>query len=309
MLDVRCFGNRRFSAANVAITLVFFAMFGQMFLATQYLQTVLGFSALESGIRMLPMAFVMVGLAPVAPRLVEKVGTKLVVGSGLLVVVVGLVIVATVPVADGYLHLLLGFCFVAGGMAMTMAPATESIMGSLPPAKAGVGSAMNDTTRQMGGALGVAILGSVFATVYRPGLTNRIGGLGLSAEQLARARDSLGGALQVAGELPTAAAQQLSSIAKSEFVSGLRLAIIVAVVIVAIAAVVVFAFLPAHATDAQTHTPLEPELLTAMGLAPAAAVESADRAANDAADEALGESAGEAARGTTGVTVDAGNPR
>lgn len=299
MLDVRCFSNRRFSAANVAITLVFFAMFGQMFLGTQYLQTVLGFSALESGIRMLPMAFVMVGLAPVAPRLVERVGTKVVVGSGLLVVAVGLAIVATVPVTDGYLHLLFGFCFVAAGMAMTMAPATESIMGSLPPAKAGVGSAMNDTTRQMGGALGVAILGSVFATVYRPGLTDRVGDLGLTAEQLARARDSLGGALQVARELPAAASQRLSSIAKTEFVSGLRLAIILAVVIVAIAAVVVFAFLPARAVDATSATPIEPELLTMMGLAPTTEVEVAALIVENAAAASI----------STTESVDAGATR
>ncbi|HEY4332970.1 MAG TPA: MFS transporter, partial [Ilumatobacteraceae bacterium] len=131
MLDVRVFQNRRFSSANIAITLVFFAMFGQAFLATQYLQTVLGFSALGSGLRMLPMAIAMALLAPVAPRLVERVGTKLVVGVGLLVVVAGLVIVSTVPVVDGYPHLLVGFFLVAAGMAMTMAPATESIMGSL----------------------------------------------------------------------------------------------------------------------------------------------------------------------------------
>ncbi len=90
MLDVRFFKNRRFTAANIAITLVFFAMFGQMFLGTQYLQTVLGFSALEAGLRMMPMALVMVALAPVAPRVVERVGTKLVVGTGLLIVTGGL---------------------------------------------------------------------------------------------------------------------------------------------------------------------------------------------------------------------------
>lgn len=249
MLDVRFFRNRRFSAANAAITLVFFAMFGQAFLGTQYLQTVLGFSALQSGLRMLPMALVMVALAPIAPRFVEKIGTKLVVGAGLVVVVAGLTIVATVPVADGYVHLLIGFMFVGAGMALTMAPATESIMGSLPRAKAGVGSAMNDTTRQMGGALGVAILGSVFATVYRPNIADRLAGAGLTHEQLTRAQDSIGGALQVAADLPAAAARTVVLIAKTEFVDGMHLALWVAAAIVAVAAVVVFAFLPARAPE------------------------------------------------------------
>ncbi len=249
MLDVRFFADRRFSAANAAITLVFFAMFGQMFLGTQYLQTVLGFSALEAGVRMLPMAMLMVGFAPLAPRLVERIGTKLVVGIGLLVVAVGLMIVGTVPVIDGYVHILIGFCFVASGMALTMAPATESIMGSLPPSKAGVGSAMNDTTRQMGGALGVAVLGSVFATVYRPGMADRLAGVGLSGEQLERAQDSIGGALQVAGELPGGAASELIAIAKQQFVDGMQLALFVAVGVVLAAAAIVFAYLPARATD------------------------------------------------------------
>ncbi len=163
----------------------------------------------------------------------------------------GLMVVATVPVSDGYTHILIGFCLVSAGMALTMAPATESIMGSLPRSKAGVGSAMNDTTRQMGGALGVAILGSVFATVYRPGLAEQASTLGLSSEQLATAQDSIGGALQVAAQLPQQAAAQLTSIAKTEFVDGMGLALTVAAVIVLFAAGIVFAFLPARAGDAR----------------------------------------------------------
>ncbi|MCU1365310.1 MAG: drug resistance transporter [Ilumatobacteraceae bacterium] len=267
MLDVRFFNNRRFTAANIAITLVFFAMFGQAFLATQYLQTVLGFSPLESGVRMLPMAVLMASLAPVAPRLVERIGTKLVVGGGLITVLVGLLVLATVPVSNGYIHLLIGFLFVATGMAMTMAPATESIMGSLPPAKAGVGSAMNDTTRQMGGALGVAILGSVFATVYRPGIADRVASLGLAGDQLSKAQDSIGGAVQVAGTLPSESARLLIASAKAEFVNGMHLAIYVGVGVIAVAAVIVFAYLPARArdaTDQPTDTPVDPRLVAAM---------------------------------------------
>ena len=281
MLDVRFFKNRRFSAANVAITLVFFAMYGQMFLGTQYLQTVLGYSALESGLRMLPMALLMVAVAPLAPRLVERVGTKLVVGSGMLIAAAGLAVIATVPVSDGYLHILIGFCLASTGMALTMAPATESIMGSLPPAKAGVGSAMNDTTRQMGGALGVAILGSVFAMVYRPGMAEQLAGTGLSSEQLGRAQDSIGGAIQVAAELPAQAAQSLINVAKGQFVDGMHTALMVGVVVILAAAAIVFAFLPARAQD-----PREKEEGPLDGLASLTFAEAESVLERDAAEEA-----------------------
>src|SRR5581483_2954865 len=191
MLDVRFFENRRFTAANAAITMVFFAMFGSMFLITQYLQTVLGFSALDAGVRMLPMAALMLVVAPTAPRLVERVGTKRVVGTGLVLAALGLAIASTVPAENGYVHLLIAMGVLAVGMGLVMAPATESVMGSLPPSKAGVGSAMNDTTRQMGGALGVAIIGSVFASSYRPGVASKLAALHAPAEIITQARDSI----------------------------------------------------------------------------------------------------------------------
>src|SRR5204862_6119682 len=146
MLDVRFFENRRFSAANAAITMTFFAMFGSMFLITQYLQVVLGFTALQAGLRVLPMAAVMLTVAPLSPRLVERLGTKLVVGVGLLLAAGGLFIASGVPATHGYPRLVLAMGTLASGMGVVMAPATESIMGSLAPSKAGVGSAMNDTT-------------------------------------------------------------------------------------------------------------------------------------------------------------------
>ena len=100
MLDVRFFRNRRFSAANASITMVYFAMLGSMFVITQYLQNVLGYAPLEAGVRMLPMAVVMLLLAPTAPRLVERIGTKVVVGGGLLVVVAGLTIASTISTSS-----------------------------------------------------------------------------------------------------------------------------------------------------------------------------------------------------------------
>jgi EmrB/QacA subfamily drug resistance transporter len=249
MLDVRFFENRRFTAANAAITMVFFGMFGSMFLTTQYLQTVLGFSAFEAGIRTLPMSVVMFTAAPLAPRLAERIGTKVVVGTGMLICATGLVFTSALPVSNGYPHLLVGLMIVSLGMGLAMAPATESIMGSLPPSKAGVGSAMNDTTRQVGAALGVAVIGSAFATSYRPNIVARLSTLHAPPEVVGVAKDSVGGAVQAASRLPADLGHSVALAAREEFVAGFGIALLLAAAVVAIAAAIVFAFLPARAGD------------------------------------------------------------
>jgi len=251
MLDVRFFKNRRFSAANASITMVFFAMFGATFLITQYLQTVLGFSALEAGARMLPMAVVMVVVAPLSPRLVERIGTKIVVGSGLLFAAAGLVVVSRVPVANGYGQLLIGMLILAVGMGLVMAPATESIMGSLPRNKAGVGSAMNDTTRQMGGALGVAIIGSVLASAYRPAVTTSLTALNAPSDVVSAARDSIGGAVDAAASLSEPLRTNVIDAARTAFVDSFHGSLLVATGVLLVAAIVAFGLLPAHAGDAR----------------------------------------------------------
>jgi MFS transporter, DHA2 family, multidrug resistance protein len=249
MLDVRFFENRRFTAANASITLIFFAMFGSMFLITQYLQTVLGFSPLQAGIRMLPMAAVMMTVAPMSPRLVERFGTKLIVGIGLLLAAGGLFFASGVPATNGYPHLLVAMATLSFGMGLVMAPATESIMGSLPPSKAGVGSAMNDTTRQMGGALGVAVIGSIFATSYRPGIASALSKIGAPSEVVAAAKDSVGGAMAAAAKLPGELGRQVMADARTQFVHAFGSASRVGGVVILVAAAVVFMFLPARARD------------------------------------------------------------
>ena len=162
MLQMSFFRSRRFSAANFAITLTFFALFGSVFLMTQHLQFVLGFTPLEAGIRIIPVA-TMIFAAPLSAKLTEKLGTKIVVFAGLVVVAAAFLQFSTLDTTD-YQVVAIGLGMLGFGMGLVMAPATESIMGSVPLAKAGVGSAMNDTTREVGGALGVAVLGSVFSS-------------------------------------------------------------------------------------------------------------------------------------------------
>jgi len=242
MLPLEFFENPRFWSACVALSLTFFALFGYIFLLTQYLQFVRGLSPLGAGLRLAAPAVGLIVGAPLAPRLVEQVGTKIVVATGLFVAGAALLLLTNESVIAHDVRLAPVFALFGLAMGLTMAPATESIMGSIPPARAGVGSAVNDTTRQMGGALGVAILGSVAATHYM----SRVGGLGLAPSDASTAKESIGAALRLAQRLPPAAAARLADAARAGFTDGIRLATFVGAVAVIAAAVLVVRFLPAR---------------------------------------------------------------
>ena len=254
MLNMHFFRNPRFTAANIAVTLVYFAMFGQMFVMNQYTQVVLGYSPLEAGLRMMPMSLVMICVAPMAPRFVYRIGTKIVVGGGLVISSIGVFIVSTVPTTNGYPHLLVGIVILAFGMGCVMAPATESIMGSIPREKAGVGSAMNDTTRQMGGALGVAVIGSILAAIYRPGVQSNMSAAGIAQPLIDTAKESVGGAVFRAANAPGVSAEtaaQIHQIAVQQYVDGIHIAMKIGAAVVLLAAFVAFRWLPARAEDAR----------------------------------------------------------
>ena len=246
MLELRFFRNPRFSVANGAVTLTFFAMFGSMFLMTQYWQFVHGYSPLEAGVRMLPYAGVMMVAAPMSARVVERLGTKIVVGGGLVIIAVSLFAVSFAEVDSSYWSVMGRMMLMALGMGFVMAPSTESVMGSLPREKAGVGSAVNDTTRQVGGALGVAVIGSVVASVYADRIVAAASSLGLAGPTLEAAKASLGGALAVAGEAGPGGAALVDA-AREGFVDALSAGLRIGGVVVLVASAVVFAFLPSHA--------------------------------------------------------------
>jgi len=255
MLDIRFFKNPRFSAANLAVTLTFFAMFGSMFVITQFMQFVLGYTPLEAGIRSVPLALMLMFVAPQSTRLVKRVGTKLVVAGGLATVAVGLAVASTATPELGYFGRILPSQILLGlGIALAMAPATESIMGSLPREKAGVGSAMNDTTRQVGGALGVAVIGSVFASQYAPAITANLAGVPLPGTALDAATDSIGGAFAVAAQaggnpnaIDTPIGVQIADAARDAFSSSMGRGLLVSAAIALVGALVALIFLPAHA--------------------------------------------------------------
>jgi EmrB/QacA subfamily drug resistance transporter len=229
MLDVRVFRNRSFSAASGALTLATFSLFGAIFFLTQYLQGVLGYDALGAGLRMLPVAGGLVVAAPLSSVLAARIGTRRTVTLGMSAVATGLALVLLAGAGSGYGPVALSMVVLAVGMGMAMAPATDSIMSALPAARAGVGSAMNDTVRMVGGALGVAVLGSLLSTGYRGGME----------DAPEAARESLGAALQLGDP-------QLARAAADAFVSGMHTAALVAACVAAAGAVVAVRFFPGH---------------------------------------------------------------
>lgn len=249
MLNLWFFENPRFAAGSGAITLTFFALFGTIFLLTQYLQIVLGYSALKAGAVLLPQAAVMLVFAPLSSVWVGRVGTKIVVAGGLLVVAAALAALAVLNEGSAMVAVI-GIAMVLGlGMANVMAPATDSIMGSLPRAKAGVGSAVNDTTRQTGGAVGVAVLGSVLASRYESHIKHL---LGAHPSLLAAVDNNVGAAKGYAlthlGGQPALQHAVLHA-AYASFVSGFHIAVLAAAAVLVTAAIGVAAWLPANALD------------------------------------------------------------
>ncbi len=251
MLDVRFFQNPRFTAASGAITLTFLALFGTIFLLTQYLQSVLGYSTLKAGAVLLPQAAVMMVASPLSSNVVQKVGSKIVVAVGLAILTISLLLFATLDVGSSTVHVIVVAMVLGLGMGNVMAPATESIMGSLPRSKAGVGSAVNDTTRQVGGAVGVAVLGSILTSHYTSQVTSALRGA-VPPDVLAHVRNNVGQAVSVGqklrvGNVPYAG--QVVDTAKSSFVSGMHISVFMAAVATLIAAVGVLIWLPARAPD------------------------------------------------------------
>ena len=172
MLDVRLFRNMRFSAASGAVTVAFFTLFGFIFLITLYFQFVRGYAPLSTGVRLLPVAL-SVGVGSVAgTQLAVRFGTKLIVTLGL-VAMAGFYVWAAVTASAtlSYGTIAVQMVVYGLGMGLTSAPATESIMGAVSRRQAGVGSAVNDSTRLLGGTLGVAVIGSVYASLYGSRLT------------------------------------------------------------------------------------------------------------------------------------------
>jgi Na+/melibiose symporter-like transporter len=260
MLDLSLFRNARFTAGAGGIALTFFAMFGMIFGLTQYLQFVLGKSALEAGALMVSLAVGIPFGARLSLKAVEHAGTNRVMAGGLvLVAAVLLTLTRWTPTTETWLVSGTLF-FLAIGMANVMAPGTGAVMGAVPEAKAGVGSAMNDLMRQLGGALGVAVIGSVINTVYRDRMADVVAGLPPEAAEAAG--DSVGAAVAIGARLGGPAGDALTAVARTSFVEALGPAAIVAAVIALVTAAFVARAMPARGTFESVGVPAGTEPAT-----------------------------------------------
>jgi EmrB/QacA subfamily drug resistance transporter len=248
MLPLRFFRNRRYSAAIASLGLVLFALLGMFFLMTQYLQFVLGFDPFKTGLAIGPIALVLLIVAPLSVFAVRRLGTKVVVSAGLLLIALGLGLLSGTTVHDTYRQALPWFILMGAGVGLALAPSTDSIMGSLPKEEAGVGSATSDTSMQLGGALGVAVLGTALSIRYRNFMTPLLAHVHLPTAINQLVLGSVGGALAVAQHAPRRAGELLADAARRGFVSGMDLALIIASVIVGVAGLVVLVALPNRPT-------------------------------------------------------------
>jgi EmrB/QacA subfamily drug resistance transporter len=239
MLDVSLFRDPRFSAASGAVTITFFALFGFIFLITQYFQFVRGYGTLSTGARILPVALSIAAASVAGALLAPRIGTKTVVTTGLVFFGAAFWWISTVSVDASYAGVIVPQMVLMGlGMGLISTPATESILLVLPPARAGVGSAVNDATRELGGTLGVAVVGSLFASVYADHLAGGAFGR-LPGAALAQAQDSVGAALAIGGGDP-----RLVTAMQDAFMSGLSTSCMVIGTLCLLGAVGALVFLP-----------------------------------------------------------------
>jgi EmrB/QacA subfamily drug resistance transporter len=267
MLDVRLFRNLRFSAASGAVTVSFFALFGFIFLITQYMQFVRGYGPLSTGVRLLPVAL-SVGAGSVAgTALAVRAGTKLIVTIGLVAMAAFYVWVAASTSATlSYGVIAVQMVLFGLGIGLTSAPATESIMGAVSRRQAGVGSAVNDSTRLAGGTLGVAVIGSVYASVYGSRLTATLPAR-VPLPVATTAHQSVGAAYVAAGKIAAlgqpVVGHALHDAAANAFLHGLTISCLVAAGVAAAGALLAVLFLPAQ--PARPAAPAADEAGTAGG--------------------------------------------
>jgi EmrB/QacA subfamily drug resistance transporter len=260
MLDVRVFRNLRFSAASLSITFVFFALMGVMYFLTTYLQSVLGYTALETGVRVLPIAAGMILASKLSLPMTRLLGTKVTVAAGLGTIAVSMALVARFDVDTAYLEIATALGMIGQGIGMAMSPATEAIMGALPRAKAGIGSAMNDVVREVGGTLGIAVLGSILASSYASGMDDAVNGL--PGEAAHAASDSVGAAHEIGANVGGEAGGTLIGLADQAFVDAMATTSVLAAAAAVIGALIALVFLPSRAqaepTAARSGELLEP---------------------------------------------------
>jgi DHA2 family multidrug resistance protein-like MFS transporter len=253
MLDVSVFTDMRFTAGSLSVTFAFFGLFGFIFMVTQYFQFVRGYSTLGAGVRTVPFAVFTGTAAPLSAALVRRFGTKAIVATGLAMMAIGFLWTTTNLVETSYLLIVGQMFFMGFGLGLVNAPATESILGALPPDKAGVGSAVNDTARELGGTFGVAVVGSLFASVYASRLGELLTGSPVPNDAIDIAKESAGAGFAVAQQTGATAGADagafVGNAVDQAFMSGFHAGSYVAAGVVAVGALLAWRFLPARSSE------------------------------------------------------------
>jgi len=242
LIDLRIFASRAFSAAAASVTVIFFALFGSLFVLTQYLQLVHGYSPLAAGVRALPFALAMGAVSPVSPVLANRLGSRVTIPAGIALMGAGLLDLGTAGVHSAYPPLALAVAIMGAGMGLVMAPASTTIMMTVPAHQAGAGSAINDTIREVGGALGIAIIGSVSAGIYRARLGTVLTAAHVFGPVEHVATGSIAAADMAGRQAGGPAGGELTAAAHSAFVTAMDYGVrIAAFVALAAAAAAIFA--------------------------------------------------------------------
>jgi MFS transporter, DHA2 family, multidrug resistance protein len=248
MLDVRIFRVPAFSGGAVAIATTFFALFGFIFLMTQYFQLVRGYSAFSAGVHTLPFAVVSMIVTPLGALAAIRFGGRLVVSGGLAIMAVGLVWMSELGASAPYFGPVIGSMIVlAFGFSLITAPSTSAVMSSLAEHQIGAGAAVNNATRELGGTLGVAVIGSVFSSRFAPAIAGALRTVPLSRAALAVAQSSMQASLATAHALPVTAQPAVLNHVDAAFLSGLHAGCVVAAAVLVVIAVLTARLLPGAA--------------------------------------------------------------
>jgi EmrB/QacA subfamily drug resistance transporter len=271
LLDVRVFAIPRFTGGAISISVAFFSLFGFIFLITQYFQFVKGYSTLSAGVHTLPFAVVAAIVTPIAAVVALKVGSRIVVAIGLMLMAGGLVVAAfnSLPNTTYFGPIVMSMVLLAFGLSSITAPTAEAVMGSVSDDQFGAAAAVNNTTRELGGTLGVAVFGSVFASSYAPKILSAFKSLPIPAGPKQEAHQSVAAALAVVAHAPRAAQPLLQSITFTAFHDGLKVACLAGAVVAVIGALIAFKLLPGteatqSASELDAQTDLDDEILPAL---------------------------------------------
>lgn len=249
MLDVRKFALRPFSGSMLAVMFFFFGMFAVLYYSTQFLQFVLGYGALDTGLRLLPLGGAVFLGSALTGLFTPKLGVKVMVVTGMAIGTAGMFLLTQIDKGSTYGDFLAPLLMLGLALGLAISPATDTIMGSFPESELGVGGGVNDTALELGGALGIAVLGSLLGTAYRDELTDLVGNR-LPAEAMETAKDSVGAGLAVAervGQDPSAGPQQAQAAVDAvhqAFAHGVAQTSLIGGIIMAAGTLIVLAILP-----------------------------------------------------------------